>query len=179
MNDREKLIRRAQKRDHDAFTELMKLHMKDMYRAAIAILMNDEDAADAVQDTILACWEKLSGLRDPAVFRTWMTRILIRKCYDIRRQRGRTVDIAEYEEPPANDGGYNLELKEALDLLEEKYRLPIMLFYGLGYKTAEIAEMLHIPKSTVQTRLARGREQLSNYYGAEKEQSYDRIQKYI
>lgn len=179
MNEKDNLIKKAKKRDPDAFTELMRLHTKDMYRTAIAILMNDEDAADAMQDTVLACWERLSDLRDPGLFRTWMTRILINKCYDIRRQRVQTVDISEYEEPPADDRGYNPELKEALDLLDEKYRLPIMLFYGLGYKTAEIAEILHIPRSTVQTRLARGRERLSKYYGIEREQSYDRIQKYI
>ena len=61
----------------------MQLHMKDMYRTAVSILMNDEDAADAIQDAILACWEKIDGLKEPRYFRTWMTRILINKCYDI------------------------------------------------------------------------------------------------
>ena len=58
------LIARARERDPDAFTELMQMYMKDMYRVAVAILMQDEDAADAVQDTILTCWEKLSVLRE-------------------------------------------------------------------------------------------------------------------
>ena len=59
----EELVRQAKRQDADAFTELMQLHMKDMYRVAYSILMNDEDVADAVQETILTCWEKLSGLR--------------------------------------------------------------------------------------------------------------------
>lgn len=53
------LIDQAKGRDPDAFAELMQLYMQDMYRVALAILMNDEDAADAIQDTILACWEKI------------------------------------------------------------------------------------------------------------------------
>lgn len=48
-------IQRAKEHDPDAFTDLMQFYMKDMYRTAIAILMNDADSADAIQDTILAC----------------------------------------------------------------------------------------------------------------------------
>ena len=47
------LIRKAKDRDPDAFTTLMQQYTKDMYRVAIAILMNDEDAADAIQEKIL------------------------------------------------------------------------------------------------------------------------------
>jgi len=54
-----------------------------------------------------------------------------------------------------------------LSVLDEKYRLPMMLFYGQGYPTAEIAELLCLPKSTVQTRLARGRQKLAAYYESE------------
>ena len=74
MNDKEivNLVKKAKGNDTDAFTELMNFYMKDMYRTAIAILMNDEDAADAIQDTILACWEKLRMLREIKLFKTWM-----------------------------------------------------------------------------------------------------------
>lgn len=157
------LIEKAKGHDPDAFTELMQFYLKDMYRTAIAILMNDEDAADAIQDTILACWEKFGSLREIELFKTWMTRILINKCYAIRRHHLDITKLEEYEEPAANDE-YNLELKEALSALDEKYRIPVMLFYGEGYKCKEIAEILHIPKSTVQTRLQRGRERLAQYY---------------
>lgn len=158
------LVKKAKAQDAEAFTELMQLHMKDMYRVAAAILMNDEDAADAIQDTILVCWEKLYTLREEKLFKTWMTRILINHCYRIRKQQEKMTALEEYEEPARYDE-CNLEWKEALGTLEEKYRIPMLLFYGQGYKTAEIADILHIPKSTVQTRLARGRERLAVYYG--------------
>ena len=64
----EYLIREAKGRDPDAFTELMQFYMKDMYRDAIAILRNDEDVADAVQDTILVCWQKLHTLKNDKLF---------------------------------------------------------------------------------------------------------------
>ena len=160
---RSDLVKRAKRRETDAFTELMQLHMKDMYRVAVAILMNDEDAADAIQDAILACWEKIDGLKEPRYFSTWMTRILINKCYDIRRQNQRFTDLSDCEEPSAEDH-YNLEWKEALLALDERHRVVVELFYGEGYRTEEIAKILGIPKSTVQTRLWRGRKKLAGYY---------------
>ena len=57
-NEMMNLIQTAKDRDPDAFTTLMQQYMKDMYRVAIAILMHDEDAADAIQETILDCWER-------------------------------------------------------------------------------------------------------------------------
>lgn len=162
-NEIEYLVKRAKGRDSDAFEKLIHICTKDMYRVALAILMNDEDAADAMQDTILACWEKISTLKQSKYFKTWMTRILINKCYDIRKSREKLTYMEEYQETPLEDN-YNLEFKEALSLLSEKYRIVMILFYSQGYKIAEIAEMLHIPQSTVQTRLKRAREKLTDYY---------------
>ena len=164
-----KLIKMAKRRDHDAFTELINLYMKDMYRTAVAILMNDEDAADAIQEAILTCWERLGSLRDNRLFKTWMTRILINKCYDIRNKRIDAVDISEHEELAFHEEESNLEIKEALEQLDEKYRLPIMMYYSDGYSTKEIASILQVPVSTVQTRLARGRERLVKYFDDDKE----------
>ncbi len=159
----ENLVKDAKRKNPDAFTELMQLYMKDMYRVALAILMNDEDAADAIQDAILVCWEKIDTLRHDKYFKTWMTRILINKCYKIRKTQGSMSSLEEYEEPAACDS-YNLELKEALSLLGEKYRIIMTLFYSEGYHIGEIAEILKIPKSTVQTRLHRGRKRIAEYY---------------
>ena len=71
------LIKKAQHKDADAFVELMQENMKDMYKVARAILSNDEDAADAIQDTILACWEKIHTLKQEDFFKTWLTRISV------------------------------------------------------------------------------------------------------
>ncbi len=161
----ENLVKRAQKRDADAFTELMRMQMQNMYKAAKAILSNEEDVADAIQDTILTCWEKLGQLASPPYFRTWMTRILINKCNDILRKRERLNFTDEVPEIPVCDTGYgNMEWNEALNSLDEKYRLVILLYYVEGYKTSEISQILEIPESKVRTRLARGREKMAAEY---------------
>lgn len=168
QKETEVLIEMAKKRNPDAFTELMQIYMKDMYRVALAILMNDEDAADAIQDTLLACWEKIDTLKYIRYFKTWMIRILINKCYKIKKYKGRMAEADKYTEPAVYDE-YNLELKEALSSLDEKYRIIMTLFYCEGYPADEIAKILKIPKSTVQTRLQRGRKKLArDYYGIER-----------
>ena len=158
------LVVRATEHDAEAFTGLMQYFTKDMYRTAIAILRNSEDAADAMQDTVLACWEKIGSLREACYFKTWMTRVLINKCYDIQKQRIDKVPMDECEELAAGEDHSQRELQEVLGVLEERYRLPLTLFYGEGYKIREIAQILDIPQSTVQTRLSRGRAKLAAYY---------------
>ncbi|MCQ2517862.1 MAG: sigma-70 family RNA polymerase sigma factor [Lachnospiraceae bacterium] len=158
-----KLVKLAKKQDKDAFTELIKGHMQDMYKVGLAILMNDEDVADAIGDTILACYEKLNTLKEDKYFKTWLTRILINNCYAILDKRKPLTDLEEWEEPSVSDD-YNLELKEALSSIDEKYRAVITLYYVEELSTAEIAKLLDIPKSTVTTRLQRGREALAAYY---------------
>ena len=158
------LVKQAKGRDPDAFADLIHFYEKDMYQTAIAILMNDDDAADAISDTILSCWEKIDTLKQEVYFKTWMTRILINKCYDYLRRRKRIVPLEEAAEQAVEDRN-DIEWREAMGSLREKYRIVMILFYCQGYKTQEIAKLLHIPKSTVQTRLQRGREQLASYYG--------------
>ncbi len=72
---KEQLLRKARKGDPDAFSELMQMHLPSLYRTAKAIVYSDADAADAIQETLLACWQKLSQVRDETAFRAWMMRI--------------------------------------------------------------------------------------------------------
>ena len=102
MGEIEQLVRRAKKRDPDAFTELMQLHEKDMYRTASAILLQDADIADAIQETILTVWEKIDTLQKNRYFKTWMIRILINKCKDILRSGRRMICVEELPEQAAH-----------------------------------------------------------------------------
>ena len=156
------LIRRAQKKDADAFTELMQSQMQNMYKTARAMLRDDEDAADAISETILICWEKMEQLKKAEFFKTWMTRILINECHNILRQRKRVAPVEEIEEVSETTDEYdNIEWLETMKGLDEKYRLIMVLYYVNGLKTTEIGSVLHMPVSTVRTRLSRGREQMA------------------
>lgn len=158
-------IKRAKQGDPDAFTELMQSQMQNMYKAARSILSNEEDVADAISETILTCWEKMGQLREDRYFRTWMTRILINKCKDMIRKRNILFPTDETPEIEYHDSSFeNMEWKEALEKLEEKYRTVIILYYVEGFKTSEIAQILDIPENTVRTRLARARKKAADDY---------------
>lgn len=160
-----RLIQKAIQGDPDAFTELMQSHMQAMYRVARSILRSDEDAADAIQETILCCWRKLDQLKEHKYFKTWMTRILINECNNLLKSRKKYVLDDSFYETPSSSGDFeNIEWKETLKALDEKYRLVMILYYMEGFKTSEISRMLEMPEATVRTRLARGRKLLLAIY---------------
>lgn len=161
----DKLLKEARKGNSDAFVSLMQKQMKNMYKAAYSILAKEEDVADAISETILTCWEKMGQLQEERYFRTWMTRILINKCNDILRKRQMLVFTEEVPETGVIDAEFsNLEWKEALSELEEKYRTVIILYYVEGFKMSEIAQILDIPENTVRTRMARARKKMETIY---------------
>lgn len=163
MKNMKDLMKKARAGDPDAFAELVLSYTQNLYRVAKAILMNDEDVADAIQEAILVSWEKLGALKEDGSFKAWVTRILIHKCYEIMRKNHRVIYMDELPEKAVEQEN-NLEWEEAMGTLDDKYRLILILYYAEGFRTKEIAKMLKIPDSTVRTRLARGREQLARYY---------------
>ena len=91
------LIEEAKNRNPDAFDRLMRNELQRMYRIAISMLQNEEDAADAIQETVLKCWQKIGQLKQEAYFRTWLTRILINQCKDVLKNRKRYVSLDDFE----------------------------------------------------------------------------------
>lgn len=155
------LIRKAMKGDADAFTQLMEMNMQSMYKTAWVYLRNDMDIADAIQDTILACFENMDTLRNPKYFKTWMTRVLINKCNDIIRKRQYYEDIEVVTIEGRLDQQFErCEWKELLNAMEEKYSIVILMHYYDGLSAKEIGKVLGLNTNTVLTRLRRGRQQL-------------------
>ena len=164
MNTR--LVLQAQKRDKDAFVTLIGLYRESMYQIAYAILKNNEDAADAMQDTILICWEKIDTLRHARYFKTWMIRILINKCKDMIQKKKLVTYTDQMPETPFHEEKYAaMEWIQALEPLDSKYRLVVLLYYMEGFGIREISDILDMKESTVKSRLYRGRKQIAEMYG--------------
>ena len=92
------LIEDAKNKNPDAFEQLIQPQLQRMYRVAISMLHNEEDAADAIQETVLKCWQKIGQLKSEEYFGTWLTRILINQCKDILKERKKVVPIEEFPE---------------------------------------------------------------------------------
>lgn len=98
--------------------------------------------------------------------RAWLLRTVINVCHDIQKSawNKRTVGMEQISGETAFVLPYGIEDGMLPDVLalEEKYRVPIYLFYYEGYSIQEIGEILDIPPNTVKTHLKRGRECLRN-----------------
>ena len=144
--------------DEQYFTAEVKARERSLYRIAISYMHSDADAADAVQDALLKAWEKRHTLRELAYFGTWLTRILINVCKSHLRGRSRAVALADIPDTGVQDmAEHNLVLKEALDTLDLKYRIPLLLHYLDGYPIKEVAHIMRLPVGTVKSRLSRAR----------------------
>ncbi|MDO4357501.1 MAG: RNA polymerase sigma factor [Clostridia bacterium] len=130
-----------------------------LYRVSYSVLLNAEDCADAVQECILKAWSARDRLRREEYMQTWVIRILLNVCYDMRRRRRPTVDIDSMPEPVAPRDA-NRELHDAIAALEERLRVAVVLHYMEGYSVEEIAKLLRCPAGTVKSRLKRARQQL-------------------
>ena len=168
MEDEKELVIKAGNHDREAFSQLMILYGTCMYKVARAILKNEEDVADAMQETALTCWEKIGTLQKEQFFKTWLIRILINHCNGIRRKKSRYILDYLLQETAVTEEAYaNAEWMELLTCLGEKYRVVMVLYYMEGFRIRDIASMLSISESAVKERLSVARKKMERYYTRE------------
>lgn len=76
----------AKNGDSQAFSRMISSVKIKLYKTGMSILKNDDDACDAIQETLISAYKNLAALNNPEYFNTWIIRILINKCYDIIRK---------------------------------------------------------------------------------------------
>ncbi|MCI9024400.1 MAG: RNA polymerase sigma factor [Dorea sp.] len=154
------LVKRAQREDVGAFVELMEKYKTALYKVAKSYLGSEDDIADVMQDTVLAAYEHIKELKNASYFKTWLTRILINQCKDFLRQQKKYVVSDKIAETSCEMPENNREFYELIKELPEDYRMIFLLYYGEGFKTNEIAQILDVNENTVKSRLRRGRDRL-------------------
>ncbi|MDM5248832.1 sigma factor [Lysinibacillus sp. G4S2] len=85
--DEQSLIRRAMAGDERAFLQLLSQYEETMYRMAFAYLKNEHDAVEAVQEATYRSLKKIHTVKESAYFGTWLVRILLNICHDMREKR--------------------------------------------------------------------------------------------
>ena len=159
----EHLVKKAQhENDAESFIQLMELNRQSMLKVARSYLTSEQDVADAMQDTILTCYEKLHTLQQPQYFKTWLIRIVINRCKDILRQNHREELPGELEAQAVTDESFaDVEFRELLQQIDEKYRTILVLYYVEGFNTKEIAGLLDMNEHTVKSSLVRARKKFA------------------
>jgi RNA polymerase sigma-70 factor, ECF subfamily len=134
------------------------------YRLAYSYVKNVDDALDIVQESILKAFSYIDSLKSSDLIKPWFYRIIINTSLDfLRKKKG--VVVVDEETISLYDSGVtdkyeDMDLKEAIEELPDKYRNVIVLRYFEDLKLEEIAEILEEKVSTIKTRLYTALEKL-------------------
>ncbi len=160
-----KLVERAARGNREAFGELIMMHQEYLYRLAYMYTKNEQDALDAVQECAMRAMISMDKLREPAYFRTWITRILINCIYLAKKKFRNNSPFEEYSEATQEEPisiEEKADLYDAIDLLPPVYKTVVILQYFQGMKMKDIAQVMDIPLGSVKAYASRAREALRN-----------------
>jgi RNA polymerase sigma-70 factor (ECF subfamily) len=155
---------------------IVSVHFADLVRLCASILDNQAEAQDAAQETLIAAIKNLRNFRGDSALKTWLFSIGINTCRGrLRKRKSRQriqtlLERLHWVEPPHPPLPENqliqrenkVAIWQAVDQLDEKHRLPIILRYVHELSTAEIAETLQIQEGTVHSRLHYARKRLKS-----------------
>jgi RNA polymerase sigma-70 factor (ECF subfamily) len=168
------LLRRHTEGDPDAFGELFQRHRDRLWAVAIRTLGDPEEAADALQDAMIAAFRRASSFRGDSAVTTWLHRIVVNAALDRMRRRasrptagGQDDDaldaLATSSRPLSDPSGTTdtaMDVRAALRRLVPEQQAALVLVDMLGYSIADAADVLGVSEGTVKSRAARGRARL-------------------
>jgi RNA polymerase sigma-70 factor (ECF subfamily) len=149
-------------RTNEEITEIYNRYVDVMYRIALMMLKNREDAEDAVSAVFIKLMATETNFENDEHMKAWLIVTTKNSCKDMLKGRwySKRVDYDSIEEPFYIPDLFANEIWEKITNLGEKYKLLVYLFYYEGYKSEEIAEMLNVKHATVRTRLRAAKKKL-------------------
>ncbi len=147
------------------FNDLVIPLKNKLYKTGMAILKNDDDVCDAVQNALFSAYRNLDKLENKEYFATWMTRIVINECYDLIRKNKKVTYLNDKLEVNESDFYYDTykaesQVEKVLDSIDQESKMIVVLFYYDGFSIKEISQMYNLPEGTIKSRLARSRDKL-------------------
>ncbi|GAC83994.1 RNA polymerase ECF-type sigma factor SigM [Gordonia paraffinivorans NBRC 108238] len=170
----EQLLRAHAAGDQHAFTDLINRHIDYLWSVALRTSRNPEDAADGLQDALLAAHRTAADFRSDAKVTSWLHRIVVNACLDrIRRNNARrTIPLPEWDDLSIADPtdeissiDLSVSIGRALHVLPKGQRQAIVAVDIEGYSVAEAATLLGVAEGTIKSRCARGRLRLAQVLG--------------
>jgi RNA polymerase sigma factor (sigma-70 family) len=165
------LVAECKQGSKKASYELYRLYSKAMLNVAYRIVGNVEEAEDVLQESFVDAFNKLKDFRQETTFGLWMKQIVVHRSINLLRKR--KLDLVEMEseqlENIADDQGFDdeeiqyqvEEVKRAMLLLPEGYRVVLSLYLLEGYDHEEIGQILKINENTSRTQFLRAKRKLA------------------
>ncbi|MRZ80182.1 sigma-70 family RNA polymerase sigma factor [Paeniclostridium sordellii] len=168
----ETLIKQSQRGNDDAFEKLIDRYEGYLYKMAFLYVKNEQDAMDIYQETVLKVYLNITKLKDRKAFKTWITKILVNNVYTKNNQAKKIqenhikLDTKEFNYIDIEE---KIDLYDAIDILEEKYRTPIILQYFYDLTTKQISEITNFNENTIKTNIRRGKKKIYEILKEEKD----------
>lgn len=150
--------------NEETFEFIVHTYSPALLRTAFLYLKSTTEAEDIVQEVFIRYWQKNPRFSNEAARKAWLYKATVNRCKDQLKsfwhsKRAELKEDISYLPPDEH------EILECLMQLDEKYRIPLHLYYYEGYSIKEIAQLLRLRSSTVGSRLHRGKEKLKIMLG--------------
>jgi RNA polymerase sigma-70 factor (ECF subfamily) len=169
------LIEECRRGNFNNFRKLIELTSPFAYSVAFRILGNEDQAKDVVQETMITIWQKLKRIKSAEVYKTWIYRIVVNKCYDHMRKRKRNPEFVTDEQTwelisnrISVEPSVTLENSETAKIigiltkkLSPRQKTVFVLSDLEGMSNDEISEITGISKSAVKANLYHARKSIS------------------
>ena len=154
--------------NNDEFKAKIQPHYRLMYRVAVSVLRNDDEAADAVHDAVLKLFEKRNHLEYISNIKQYCLSVVRNTCLNIIRDRKVYIDINELKDMESNENAHNTleysdisnSITRVLKHLPDDQKMVFQLSAFGGFSNAEIANMLGITQGNVRVILSRVRKKI-------------------
>lgn len=160
----ERLVKKAQKGNDKAYLMLFQQYEEEIYRMAYVYMKNKDDALDIVQEVAYQSFKKISTLKKPEYFKTWLMKITINCALNLINKNTKVIQLnPDFEVPTGSedeDITLSLFLHELMDTLQEDEKSVILLKYYDDRTLKEISEILDIPLGTAKSFLYRALDKL-------------------
>lgn len=167
MDNYLEMVRKAKRGDIDAFAALYQEIYKDLYRFAVYVLKNPQDAQDAVSDAVMDAFASVRKLRTDEAFKGWVFRILSNKCKARLKEYANkpcelSDELASQIAAPGVDGDLpeHIQVRMLFFSLAPLDRMIIAMHLFAGYTGKEIAKQLGMNENTVRSRESRALKQM-------------------
>lgn len=167
------LVARATAGDEHAFSTLYRRHVRYVAGVVFRILRNDADLNDVLQQAFSQAFVRLPQLRDPAGFRSWVTRIAVRRSQDCLLSRKRQERVSAEQSEVATVTTHPTEAEDveelyrAMERLSPRLRVPWALHYLEGETIEETARLCDVSLSTVKRRVSDAQDLLTRWLSVE------------
>ncbi len=143
------------------YEEIYKRNFSMVWHICVSYMKNKQEAEDALQETFLRLIKSGKYFKEDEYEKAWLIVTTQNVCKNMLRHWWRKTETITEDHNMLSEPGYEVDttLQAVMDL-PTKYKIPIYLYYYMGYDSTEIAKILHKPKSTIRNYMSDARKRL-------------------